>query len=138
MGEEAIDKLLKNDPNKFSKSKTTDLKLHGYEKTTNFKDQMHVYGSHKKAVEKCGETDSLSDQFLITEAMVIYAIQNEMAQTVEDVLARRIRGLFLNAKETMRLAPIIAKIMANYLNKDSYWEKKQSDLFILLASNYNL
>jgi hypothetical protein len=38
----------------------------------------------------------------------------------------------------MRLAPMIAKIMANYLNKDSYWEKKQSDLFILLASNYNL
>ena len=138
MGEEAIDKLLKNDPNKFSKSKTTDLKLHGYEKTTNFQDQMHVYGSHKKTVEKCGKTDSLSDQFLITEAMVIYAIQNEMAQTVEDVLARRIRGLFLNAKETMRLAPMIAKIMANYLNKDSYWEKKQSDLFILLASNYNL
>ena len=51
---------------------------------------------------------------------------------------RRTRALFLNSEEAVRLAPKVAKIMAEELNKDKAWVIEQCDLFINLSSNYNL
>ena len=59
-----------------------------------------------------------------------------MARTVEDVLARRTRALFLDARESIRMAPEVAKIMADELKKDEIWAEKQTAAFIKLAENY--
>ena len=51
-----------------------------------------------------------------TVAEVVWAVRYEMARTIEDVLARRIRILFLDAKAAIEAAPKVAEIMAQELN----------------------
>ena len=70
------------------------------------------------------------------KAQIIFAVRNEMAQTVEDVLARRTRALFLNAKIAVEIAPEIAKIMAEELGKDEIWIREQIQNFNQTAENY--
>jgi glycerol-3-phosphate dehydrogenase len=55
---------------------------------------------------------------------------------VEDILARRTRLLFLDAKKAMETAPLVAKQMAIVLNKDEDWIQSEIDNFTQLAKNY--
>ncbi|MFM8589766.1 MAG: glycerol-3-phosphate dehydrogenase C-terminal domain-containing protein, partial [Limnohabitans sp.] len=48
----------------------------------------------------------------LSEAMVRFAVRHEMARTVEDVLARRSRLLFLDAREALRVSPEVARLLA--------------------------
>ena len=59
-----------------------------------------------------------------------------MASTVEDVLARRTRALFLNAKAAIAMAPRVAALMARELERDPGWEARQVDSFVEVAHNY--
>ncbi|HYK44700.1 MAG TPA: glycerol-3-phosphate dehydrogenase/oxidase [Parafilimonas sp.] len=63
-------------------------------------------------------------------------IQDEMAMTVEDVLARRTRLLFLDAKKAIEFAPLVALEMATVFQHDQQWIQKEIDNFISLAQNY--
>jgi glycerol-3-phosphate dehydrogenase len=58
-------------------------------------------------------------------AEVIYHVREELACTVEDVLLRRTRAMFLDAKAALECAPIVAKLMARELNKSDDWIKCQ-------------
>ena len=53
-----------------------------------------------------------ADSAGLSEAMVRFAVRHEMARTVEDVLARRSRLLFLDAREALRVAPEVARLVA--------------------------
>ncbi len=48
----------------------------------------------------------------LTEAMVRFAVRHEMARTVDDVLARRSRLLFLDARAAQACAEDVARVMA--------------------------
>ncbi len=61
-----------------------------------------------------------------------------MARSVEDVLARRTRALFLNAQAAIECAPKVAEIMAQELIKDEDWVEKQIGEFNFVAQNYLL
>jgi glycerol-3-phosphate dehydrogenase len=61
-----------------------------------------------------------------------------MARRIEDVLARRTRALFLDARAAMAMAPAVAHLMAKELNKDGSWEKEQVLSFNSIAKNYLL
>ena len=63
-------------------------------------------------------------------------IENEMAITVEDILTRRTRLLFLDAKLAMQIAPLVAQRMATILNEDEQWVQAEIDNFIQVAKNY--
>ena len=65
-----------------------------------------------------------------------YTIQNEMCMTVEDLLARRSRDLFLDAAKAMKLAPKVASLMAEEMGKDRAWINQQIDNFNKIAENY--
>ena len=80
----------------------------------------------------------LSHDVDITEAQVIWAVRHEMARTVEDVLARRTRILFINAQVALDLAPKVAEIMKTELGQDDEWETDQVNSFVALAQNYSL
>ena len=67
---------------------------------------------------------------------VVRAVQSEMARNVEDVLARRTRALFLNAKAAIEIAPIVANIMAVGLGEDAGWIRRQLASFGDLAEKY--
>jgi glycerol-3-phosphate dehydrogenase len=61
-----------------------------------------------------------------------------MAHTVEDVLSRRTRALLLDAKESIRIAPAVAEIMAKELQKDAGWINEQVTAYTQLAEGYLL
>ena len=59
-----------------------------------------------------------------------------MAMTVEDVLARRTRALFLDAKAAIDAAPLVAALMAAIMGKQKDWEQQQVTEFITIAKKY--
>ena len=73
-----------------------------------------------------------------TKADVVYAVRFEMAVTVEDILARRTRLLFLDAAVAIKVAEEVASLMAGELDKNSEWKKEQVTDFTKLAQQYLL
>ena len=69
---------------------------------------------------------------------VHWAVEHEMARTVEDVLSRRTRALLLDAPESIRIAPVVAQLMASDLKKDEQWVKEQVSEYTKLATGYIL
>ena len=49
------------------------------------------------------------------QAEVVWACRHELALTVENMLARRLRLLFLDARAAMEVAPLVADIMEKEL-----------------------
>ena len=76
--------------------------------------------------------------YTFTKAAIVYAVKYEMAICIEDILARRTRLLFLDAKLAIALAPIVASIIAPYLEKDISWEAAEVESFNQLADQYIL
>ena len=72
----------------------------------------HLYGTEAAAVLACPGADHWLAPGL-SEAMVRFAVRAEHAQTVEDVLARRSRLLFLDARAAAAVAPAVARILAD-------------------------
>jgi len=70
----------------------------------------HSYGTQADAVRVCPGAERALGMGL-TEAMVRYAVRWEHAQTVEDVLARRWRALFLDARGAAGMAPAVADLL---------------------------
>ena len=69
---------------------------------------------------------------------VARAVRYEMAQTVEDVLARRTRALFLDAAAAIEAAPAVAKLMAKETGRDTRWRDEQTARFSAAAQSYLL
>ncbi len=139
IAEDAINAAISINKLKKKKCKTQKTKLFGYKKRVEWSDPMHVYGSLKKEVEALGgKTDniSLSDKIYITNNIIEWSIIHEMALTLEDVLARRTRCIFLDAKESKRIAPKVADKMAEVLDKDQKWIDEELKNFNKLIKNY--
>ena len=79
---------------------------------------LHLYGDRAADVLACEGADELLGLGL-TAAMVRYAVRAEFAQTVEDVLARRWRVLFLDAAKAWQMAPRVAEIVAQETGRDA-------------------
>jgi glycerol-3-phosphate dehydrogenase len=78
---------------------------------------LHSYGSDAAAVLALpGARRDLGGG--LTEAMVRFAARAEYARTVEDVLARRWRVLFLDARHAEALAPEVGAILAQETGAD--------------------
>jgi glycerol-3-phosphate dehydrogenase len=82
--------------------------------------------------------EQLHPEYQFTKADLIYAIRYEMAITIEDFLARRIRLLFLDAKAAIDISDQVANLMAVELNKDALWAESQQQSFKTLAQQYLL
>ena len=138
MAEEVVDTAIEFAQLQKINCKTKDLKIHGY---TNNAGNFSVYGSDEEKINELIQQNPqldklLSDRFGYKEAHVVFAVRNEMAMTLEDVLARRLRILFLDAKMAIELAPRIAGIMAKEFSWDVEWTKNQIDGFVQLAQQY--
>jgi glycerol-3-phosphate dehydrogenase len=101
----------------------------------------HLYGSEAPLLRSLpGATrwlwrDAESGQGGLSEAMVRFAARYEMAQGVEDVLARRCRLLFLDAAEAARQADVVAAILAEELG-DGFDAAASAAAFRQLAAQY--
>lgn len=128
MGEDAVNNAVIIGGLPQRKSQTEHLPIHGYEALPDWSDPLHVYGLHRKKLHNRIERKkeiSLSKKFAIYPAQIRWAVKKEMAVTLEDVLARRIRAVLFDAGEARRIALDVAKIMAKHLKKDSDWIENQ-------------
>jgi glycerol-3-phosphate dehydrogenase len=73
-----------------------------------------------------------------TTADVVRAVREEMALTVADVLARRTRSLFLDARAAVEMAPQVTELMAGELGRDAAWVAGQVRTFGELARGYQV
>jgi glycerol-3-phosphate dehydrogenase len=116
---------------------TADLAIHGSHRGADAFGPLSVYGSDAPAVrELSGER--LHASLPYTSGEVLWGVRREMARTVEDVLARRTRALFLNARAALEMAPAVAALMAAELGRDGDWIAEQVRAFHDIARNYIL
>lgn len=122
---------------------THHFKIHGYTNSLENKSWLHIYGSDEPSIRDLMNVsselaESLHPQYPYVRAEVIWAVRQEMARTIEDFLARRIRILFLDAKAAIAMAPQVAELMAVELKKDKSWVENQVTVFTKLARGYLL
>ncbi len=79
---------------------------------------------------------SLHAELALRAADVVRFAREEMARTVEDVLARRTRALLLDARAAIEAAPKVAQLLAAELQRDAPWEQQQVADFTALARGY--
>ena len=117
---------------------THNLTIHGYDYSSNWENPIHFYGTDIEKIENlCSEGNiSISEKFFISKNQIIWSIRNEMAMTLEDVMARRTRSLFLNARESLKISPKVLEIMAKEMKKNIDWIKDESANFEKVARNY--
>lgn len=143
MGEDTVGKAIEVGSLRLKASKTKDMAIHGSIRGLDWGDHLYFYGSDRDAVlalvnENPEWGKKLHPKYDYLQAEIIWAIQNEMARTVEDVLARRIRLLFLDAQAAIEAAPIVVNLMAEELNRDTTWQQEQVYSFTKLAQGYLL
>ncbi|MCB1960938.1 MAG: glycerol-3-phosphate dehydrogenase/oxidase [Rhodocyclaceae bacterium] len=80
--------------------------------------------------------EALHPRLDLSEARVRHAVRTQFALTVEDVLARRHRALFLDAAAAIAIVPEVARIMADELDRDAAWIAAQVEAFIVTAEGY--
>lgn len=120
---------------------TKTLAIHGHIEDPEQFGDLRYYGSDAVAIQELMNGDAnlrrrLHPALPIYAAQVIWAARHEMARTVDDVLARRTRALFLNAQAAIDMAPDVAALLASELGRDQAWADDQTARFKSLATNY--
>jgi glycerol-3-phosphate dehydrogenase len=115
---------------------TYDLRIHGYCEDATSLGYLRVYGSDAARITALERRERLHPALPYTAGEVIWAVREEMARSVEDVLARRTRALFLNARAALELSSPAADLMARELQRDEEWKARQLAQFHDLAQNY--
>jgi glycerol-3-phosphate dehydrogenase len=141
MAEDAVNQAIKIGGLGARKCRTENLKIHGFcEDSEEFGD-LKIYGLDAEKIQKLIEenpklAEKLHEDLPYCAAEIVWATRFEMAQNVEDVLARRTRALFLNAKAAIEIAPQTARIMARETGKNEDWIDRQIGEFNTTAKNY--
>lgn len=122
---------------------TKNFRIHGYQTNSDLNNHLYIYGSDIAAIRLLMESDKsmaekLHPKYDYTAAEVIWAVREEMAMDVEDILARRVRLLFLDARIAIEVAPKVAQLMAQESGHDSLWVDEQVKAFTSLAQHYIL
>ena len=142
MGEDLVDKSEQKNGWNPSATKTKHLKIHGYRENVDLDNPLYFYGSDENALLEMAKEDGMGDfisQSLgVINAQVVWAVRYEMARTVEDFLARRTRCQLLDARESIKMARQVAKIMAAELGEDEAWQIKQVKDYEKVTANYIL
>jgi glycerol-3-phosphate dehydrogenase len=122
---------------------TEHLHIHGYHTDAKQHGSLSVYGSDAIEIDKLIANDPklrerLHPALPYMKVEVVFAARHEMARTVEDVLARRTRALFLNARAASDMAPVVADLMALELAWSETEKANQLRAFRDVAANYLL
>jgi glycerol-3-phosphate dehydrogenase len=122
---------------------TKQLNIHGFYSHAHKFGHLSVYGSDAPLIHELIKSNpdwaqSLTDDLPYVGAEVIWAARHEMARTVEDVLSRRTRALFLNSEAALEAAPKVASLMAAELGCDPRWQAEQLLQFQQIAEHFKL
>lgn len=141
MGEDMLDRIEKELQWNHRVSQTATLHIHGYDANTNWQDPLYYYGSDatilKSQINDSGEK-WISEELNIHPRQISWAVEHEMARTLEDFLCRRTRALFLDATESRRIAIQVVEVLATKLNQTDDWKAVQLKDFNTLSEKYML
>jgi glycerol-3-phosphate dehydrogenase len=143
MGEDAIDRAIETHGLPKSQSTTATMHLHGWTDSapSGTGEWEKVYGSDLPALHAFLATDPRLQQKLHARlpyrvGEVVWASRFEMARTVEDILARRTRALFLDARAAYEAAPVVAQVLAEELQRSDAWREQDLQSFQQVAQGY--
>jgi glycerol-3-phosphate dehydrogenase len=139
MAEDTIDVAAREGKLAFSPSPTAGLGLHGNPPAGDRATKYAEYGTDSAALLRLeAELPSLAGpidpRLACTGAQVVFAAREEAARTVDDVLARRTRSLFVNVEAAVEAAPDVAALLARELGTDAAWERTQVAAFAKIAA----
>jgi glycerol-3-phosphate dehydrogenase len=123
--------------------RTRELKIHGWHEHPETLGALSAYGTDAAQVEAIARAEPalaarLHARLPVIGAEIAWHARFEMARTVEDVLARRARALFLDARAAIEMAPRAAEILARELGRSREWQTAQIAEFTSLARGYLL
>lgn len=139
MAEDTVDLAAKVAQLPLRKCKTEQHKIHGYKLTKKDKNHLSVYGSDAEEIDKICVGDlkeRIHPDYPFFKAEVVWAVRNEMAVRLEDILARRIRLLFIDVNAALEVAPMVAKLMAKEMNQSEEWVKNEVEKFNAIAKTF--
>jgi glycerol-3-phosphate dehydrogenase len=143
MGEDLIDRAERSGPLDRKKSRTASLRLHGCSESSASETAQArtVYGSDANEIESLIQkqpelAEVLHPRLPYRGAEVVWAARHEMAQTIDDVLARRTRALFLDAQAAMESAAVVGDILQQELQQSDEWKSDQIQRFREIAIGY--
>jgi glycerol-3-phosphate dehydrogenase len=142
MAEDAVDQAAVLAGLEDRPSITRTLPIHGCQKNSAGDGHLAVYGSDAVEVTRLMRdrpelAQPLHPALPICGAQVIWAVREEMARTLDDVLARRTRALFLNASAARAMAPAAARLMASELGRGRSWQDGQLREFEKIAARFS-
>ena len=145
IAEDIIDKAISEKKIPKKDCKTEHLSIHGNKKTTALdrENHLYVYGSDIKNItdlqnQQPALKQKLHPNYDYTLAEVVWGIRYEMARTIDDVLSRRVRLLFLDARAAIAVSEKVAQLLAKELGHDEDWIKTQTEEFKTIASGFLL
>ena len=143
MGQDTIDRASAAAGLPPATSRSLEMKLHGAteELPGNASAWERVYGSDLAALRGLDREDPALESLLHPRLPfrlreVVWAARHEMARTTEDVLARRTRALFLDARAALEAAPAVARLLGKELHRSDAWIEKDLAAFLELAKGY--
>jgi glycerol-3-phosphate dehydrogenase len=141
MGEDAINRAAETAGLSRKPSQTRMLHLHGWTQDVAPVESERVYGSDlaliaKLSIEDPSLNDLLHPRLPYRRREVVWAARHEQARTVEDVLARRTRALFLDARAAIEAAPAVADLLARELGRSDEWRARDLESFNTVAQGY--
>jgi glycerol-3-phosphate dehydrogenase len=149
MGEHAVDRAAQVAGLERRRSRTSNLPLHGAPGGVTgvevfrgaVSEPGYLYGTEIEAIAEMeaaapefGQPLAATLPYRLSQA--VFAARHEMAQTVEDVLARRTRSLLLDVEAAVRAAEEVAKVMAKELGRDERWAAEQMEAVERTARSY--
>lgn len=141
MAEDAVDHAATLGELEDRECTTKTMAIHGRHERPEEFGELGYYGSDAPAIrEMMGSEPRLGQPIhpglTLYGAQVVWAARHEMARTVDDVLARRTRALYLNAQAAIEAAPAVASLLAAELGRDGAWEAQQVGEFTSIAQHY--
>jgi glycerol-3-phosphate dehydrogenase len=140
MAEETIDRAIKAGLLEKRKCVTRELKLVTSDQIIK-SGRLRIYGDQSSEIEQMIRENPdlgvpIDPRLPYTRAEAVWICRNEMPLNLDDLLARRFRALFLNARASADIAPETAEIMADEMGHDDIWKEKQVASFRQLVKNY--
>lgn len=105
--------------------------------------QFAHYGQHAPCLQQIiaqqpALGENIHPQLPYTKAEVLWAVRNEMAHHLIDVMAHRTRALFLDASAALEAAPTVLEIMQLELAQNDQWASSQLNRFKQQASEFSI
>jgi glycerol-3-phosphate dehydrogenase len=120
---------------------TKELNIHGFHRHAEKFGAWAEYGSDASEIAKViasepGMDAPVHPRLSLRRGEVAWFAREEMARTVDDVLARRSRSLLIDARAAREAAPVVAEILASEVGRDPGWVEAQVREFQELAAGY--